>query len=298
MSEEPTISITVSTVQGWPAIRANIASVEVAAVAAGGEVIVTDGSGHAAPQPGELAAMTIWRTDPGASVFKLRSQAYRLARAPIVAITEDHCFVPPDWATRMLAAHAAHPEAAAIGGSVEDGATRTGFDWASYFVVQARNAPPIPNGPSDRIAGAVNVAYRRAALEGMDDYNGLGAIDALHQQAVARSGGILIADDSIRVVHVQSLGRRGTIAIHYHSGRAFAGFIRNRMDRVAWKLCLGVVVIPYIRFARITSVLRRKGYGTTIGRVWPMILILLLAQAAGQIVGFLAGPGDSPNRVQ
>lgn len=298
MSEIPPVSITVSTVQGWPAIRANIASVEVAAAAAGGEVIVTDGSGHPAPQPGELGTTTIWRTDPGASVFKLRSQAYRIARAPIVAITEDHCFVPPDWATRMLAAHAAHPEAAAIGGSVENGATQTGFDWASYFVVQARNAPPIPSGPSDRVAGAVNVAYKREALERIDDFDGLGAVDVLHQRELQQSGGILLADDSIRVVHDQSLGRRGTIAIHYHSGRAFAGFIRNRMDRHAWTLRLGVLVIPYVRFARITSVLRRKGYGTTIGRVWPMILILLLAQAAGQIVGFLAGTGDSPNRVQ
>lgn len=298
VSDIPAISITISTIQGWPAIRHAIASAEASAAAIDGEVIVTDGSGRPAPDPAELAPATIWRTMAGASVFQLRGLGYRLSRAPIVAVTEDHCRVPQDWAKKMVDAHAAHPEAAAIGGSVENGATGTDIDWASFLVVQATIAAPIASGRASRLSGAVNVAYKRDAIGRIDDFDGLGALDVIHQREIHQSGGILLADDSIRVIHDQSLGWRGTTEIHYHAGRTFAGFLRQRMDRVAWLRCVGVLLVPYARFSRAVVVGTRKGYGPILRRAWPAVLWLYLVQAAGQIVGFATGPGDSPRRVQ
>lgn len=298
MSQQPSISITISSGQGWPAIQAAIRSAEVAAGQVGGEVVITDGSGLPTPPPAELAPLTTWRSVPGASVFQLRRLAYDLSAAPIIAITEDHCRVPEDWAVRMLAAHAAHPEAAAIGGSVENGAVGSGLDWASFLVVQAAIAAPIASGPASRLGGAVNTSYKREALAAIDDFDGLGTMDMVHQRTLGRSGQTLVADDSIRVVHDQSLGRRGTIVIHYHAGRTFAGFLRARMDGNAWLRCLGVLVVPYVRFGRAVVVTRRKGYAPIVSRVWPAMLGLYLVQGAGQLVGFLAGPGDSPTKVQ
>jgi hypothetical protein len=298
MSDSPAISITISTVQGWPDIRPAVESAEAAASVAGGELVVTDGSGGPVPEPGALASTTRWESVPGASIFQLRGLGYRLSRAPIVAITEDHCRVPADWANKMLAAHAANPEASVIGGSVENGATGSGLDWASFLVVQASIAAPIETGPARKLAGAVNVAYKRDALVRMDDFDGLGSFDALHQRALRRSGEVLFADDGIRVIHDQSLGLRGTTAIHYHAGRTFAGFLRQRMDALAWARCLGVPVVPFVRFGRLVVVGSRKGYGPTIARTWPAILFLFLVQAVGQAVGFAAGVGDSPGRVQ
>ncbi len=159
-------------------------------------------------------------------------------------------------------------------------------------------AAPIVSGPATKIAGAVNVSYKREALEPIDDFDGLGALDVLHQRALHQSGGILLAEDAIRVVHDQSLGLRGTTAIHFHAGRTFAGFLRQRMDAMAWARCLGVPVVPFVRFGRVVIVGLRKGYGRTIARTWPAILFLFLAQAVGQAVGFAAGVGDSPRRVQ
>ena len=49
MSDSPAISITISAVQGWPALRLAIASAEAAAAAVGGEVVVADGTGFPAP---------------------------------------------------------------------------------------------------------------------------------------------------------------------------------------------------------------------------------------------------------
>lgn len=298
MSHQPPISITISSGQGWPAIQAAVRSAEVAAARVNGEVVITDGSGLPTPPPGELAPLTTWRAVPGASVFQLRRLAYELSAAPIIAITEDHCRVPEDWASRMLAAHAAHPEAAAIGGSVENGAVGSDLDWASFLVVQATIAAPKVSGAASKLAGAVNTSYKRAALAAIDDFDGLGMMDMVHQRALGRSGQTLVADDSIRVVHDQALGRQGTIFIHYHAGRTFAGFLRARMDGNAWLRFMGVFVVPYVRFGRAVVVTRRKGYGPIVSRVWPAMLGLYLVQGAGQLVGFLAGPGDSPTRVQ
>lgn len=295
---EPAISIVVGTVDGWPDIQAAVRSWEVAASAVSGEVIVVDGSNLPRPPPAELDPTTIWIQRRGASVFQLRDLGYRMARAEIVAVTEDHCRVPTGWGREMLDAHAAHPGAAAIGGSVENGATACSIDWASFLAVQAAHMTPITSGPSDRVAGAVNVSYRRSALSGIDDFDGLGAMDVLHQRDLEGNGLLLIADDRIRVIHDQPLGWDAAVRIHYHAGRTFAGFLRRRMDGLAMARLMGVLVIPYARFARAMIVGQRKGYGAILLRTWPLILWLYLVQAAGQIAGFIAGPGDSPRHVR
>lgn len=221
------IAITVATIQGWPAIEPNVRSFEAAAARVGGEVIITDGSGAPKPPAGALGSRTRWIAEPGASVFQLRLTGYRAADTAIVGITEDHCLLPEDWALRNLEAHAAHPEAAAIGGSIVNGAVGSSMDWASFLIVQCAFAAPIPSGPARRIAGAVSVSYKREALASLDEHGGLGAMDTLHQRSMTASGGALIADDAIRVVHDQSLGFGATLAIHYHAGRTISGFRRR-----------------------------------------------------------------------
>lgn len=294
----PTLTVTASTVQGWPDIEPNVHSFEAAAAAVGGEVIITDGSGLPAPPPGALGPDTTWLSEPGKSVFQLRLSAYRAARAPIIGVTEDHCLLPAEWAQRNLDAHAAHPEAAAIGGSVLNGATDSVMDWASFLIVHSAVAAPIASGPTERIAGAVSVTYKRAALADIDEHAGMGAMDALHQRRLVSSGAALIADDRIRVVHDQSLGFAGTVAIHYHAGRTFGGFRRQHRDLRHLVRILATPVVPVARFIRTMRVVAAKGYGRELRRAAPAIWLLLVVQTAGQVVGFVSGPGDSPGKVQ
>lgn len=293
----PAISITISTIDGWPGFAENLERFERAAERAGGELIVTDGSGHPAPPTGALGPRTVWHAEPGASVYKMRVTGYRLSRAPMVAISEDHCRVDEDWAVRLLSALEAAPDVAAVGGSVENGATSSTLDWASYFVVQAPMVPPIASGVAPKIAGAVNVAYRRKALESLDDFDGLGTLDGLHQRQLRLHGATLLADDSIRVVHDQSLPLMGMTVMHFHAGRTFAGFLRHRMDRLAWFRLVAVGLVPYARLTRAAKIGFARGHRRTILRAWPMMLWLFYAQLVGQVVGFALGPGDSPRRV-
>jgi hypothetical protein len=261
-------------------------------------VVLTDGSGNPPPPANEVGPEVVWLSYPGESVFQLRGRGYEAARGEIVAITEDHVRVQPSWARQMLDAHATHPEATAIGGSVENAATGNAMDWGSFLVVQANVAAPIHSGVAKRLSGAVNVSYKRHAIQAMETYGGLGAMDGLHQRHLAATGATLVNDDSIRVLHDQSLGFVGTTAIHYNAGRTMSGFKRQHMDAVQWLRVIGAPVIPLARYVRAVALLTPRGYGPQLARSAPAMLWLLYSQGLGQFVGYLAGPGDSPGKVQ
>lgn len=295
---QPPISVTISTVQGWPEIAPNLRTVIDSVNDVGGDVVVTDGSGNPAPSAAEIGPGVIWLSYPGESVFQLRDRGYKAARGEIVAITEDHVRVPATWARQMLDAHAAHPDAMAVGGSVENAAIGNAMDWGSFLVVQVNVAAPIKSGPAKRLSGAVNVAYKRHAIEQMETYGGLGAMDGLHQRHLAATGATLINDDAIRVLHDQSLGFIGTTAIHYNAGRTMSGFRRQHMDAVQWLRVIAAPVIPLARYVRTVTLLSSRGHGRLVARYTPAILWLLYSQGVGQFIGYLAGPGDSPGKVQ
>jgi hypothetical protein len=294
----PPISVTVSTGQGWSeigdAIRTTIDSVR----DAGGELVVTDSSDEPPPGPDVLGDDVIWAKFPGESVFQLRVRGYQLATGELIAVTEDHVQVPRDWARRLLEAHAAHPEAVAIGGSVVNGATKTIIDWASFLVVQSAVAAPIRSGPARRLSGAVNVCYRRSAVEHIDAHHGLGAMDGLHQRQLAEAGAVMLNDDSIRVSHVQEIGWRGTTAGHYNAARTMSGFRRLALKPVDVVRIIGAPFVPLARYVVTVRRLAPRGYGPQLLRCTPAILWLLYVQGWGQFVGYLAGPGDSPGKVQ
>ncbi len=292
------LSIVIGSVQGWPDIAPTVRAAEAAAERVGAELILLDGSGLDPPPPGTLSSVTAWHEFPGESVFQLRLRGYELSRGPIVAITEDHCNAPPDWCERMLAAHAEHPDAAAIGGSVENGAVDSVMDWASFFIVQAGVMSPIRSGVASRLAGAVNVSYKRSALADVQGFGGQGAMDVLHQKMLQERGELLVADDRIRVSHVQSLGFGPTTVIHYHAGRTISGFRRETMSPIDWIRFVGAFVVPIARFGRILAIGTRKGYTRRLLRGAPAIVWLLYSQAVGQFLGYARGAGDSANQLQ
>ena len=291
-------SVVIGTIQGWPEIRATIRSLEAAVARVGGEVLVFDGSGQPPPGPGELGDFTQWTSAPSTSVFQGRYEGYRAARGNVIAITEDHCLVPPDWAERMIEAHRRHPEAAAIGGSVENAADDRIIDWASFLIVQYTVMAPIRSGPATRLSGAVNVSYKRTAIDSLVDHEGLGAMDVLHQRMLAERGETLIADDRIRVAHDQPLGFREATVIHFHAGRTMSGFRRQAMGPVDWVRFVGAFLVPWARFARIATIGARKGYGRQLAAGLPAILWLLYSQAVGQFIGYARGAGDSASQLQ
>jgi hypothetical protein len=287
-----------ATIRGWPAARATIESLREQVAAVGGEIVVMDGSDKPTPSPAETGAMVRWVKHPGWSVFQLRHGGYREASGEIVAVTEDHCHATPDWCEAILRAHAEHPEAIAIGGCSENGTTSHVVDWAAFIVVQGPFVAPLENGEADRIAGAATVSYKRRALERFPDHGPLGAIELFDTASVRRDGETLINDDRIRIIHHQSMGIMGTAAAEYNNGRTIAGFRRRTFGRGDLLRIVGFPLLAVYRSLRsIRIALGKRIPRTALIAAIPLVVFLQYAHGAGELLGYLAGPGDSPRRL-
>lgn len=298
IDKRPAISVMVATVQGWPKARLPVDALREQLTKVGGEMVVMDGSGRPAPTEGDIGRAVTWISRPGESVFQLRAAGYDVCRGEIVAVTEDHCAPAPDWCERILAAHAAHPEAMAIGGAVDNGTTDHLMDWATFVVTQGPFIWPLVNGPADRIVGPASVAYKRAVLERRPDHAALGAIELFDTAAMRRPSELLLNDDSIRVTHHQSMGVGGTAAIQFHNGRTIAGFRRHQMSKGDWLRIAGSPVLPLYRTVRsVTGAWRKRVPRRLVVATVPGIAFLHYSQMIGELVGYLRGPGSSPRRL-
>jgi len=96
-------------------------------------------------------------------IDRRRAAGLAAASGDVIALIEDRVTPRADWARSLLAAHAAHPEAAALGGAVA-APHGSALARAVYFCDYGRYAPPLPAGPAPALSD-VNVSYKRAALE-------------------------------------------------------------------------------------------------------------------------------------
>jgi hypothetical protein len=289
----PAMSICVGTAAGWPAIEPCIRSFLADARTTGSEVIVADGSGRPPPTDPEILSAVTWKTYDEKSVLRLVQFNLRDAAGEIVATIEDHCTARPGWIGAMFRAHTDNPGAAAIGGAIENGTRANSLEWASYLMTQGAHMAPLQNGPATRIANEANVSYRRATLEGfLDDPMGFMTIRVT--RALADRGELLVNDDRIVVDHHERLGTRATAVIHFDDGRTISGFRRRRMAGGDWLRLVGAPALPLYRTARVVRNAVSKGRGATVAAALPWILLLEYCHEAGEVAGYVAGPGNSP----
>lgn len=293
----PPLSLVVATIQGWPGYREMFAIQRRAVDSVGGEMIVVDGSHNPAPSPVQVGPMTTWISAPGEGIFQLRARAYAVARAPIVAQTEDHCAVDDEWARTAIELHSEFPDAAVIGGVVENGAPERIDDWAVFFIGHFRDMPGVGRGRRVPMAGLTNVTYKRGALEGMDQIGDLGVNEAMHQRALSAQGQQVLIDDRLRVLHIQSLGLGKMTSVAWHAARSAAAMRRQRWTPWTLIRALATPLSPYVYVALITSAVARQRYATrAFVSSAPAVFALLGVRAAAEIVGYLAGAGDSTRR--
>lgn len=129
------------------------------------EIVVADGStGHEAAavlrdhplaREGTLRHLTL-PPSPG-SAGRLRNAGWRLARAPLIAFTDDDCRPPPEWLERALVAAEQSP------GAIVQGATRPDPDEQGLLRAPHRHTQLIE--PPTPFAQACNIVYPRRVLE-------------------------------------------------------------------------------------------------------------------------------------
>ncbi len=290
------LSIVVACRTPWPALQCALDALYQQAVAAGAEIIVAmSDRGVIAPEAARLYPAVRWlRGAPDDSVFRLRALAIPECRGDIVALTEDHCRVAPDWCSAILDAHAQHPEAGAIGGAVENDATASMADWAAFFVVNGVFMRPIRNGASDRISLQANVSYKRRALP--DSYPPYGLVQSMFHCELAARGEKLMATDRMLVHHVQEMTLRGHSRMHFHNARATAAFFRSAAPGSRW-LAAYLLLFPRMTLSTVSAVLAKRRHLRELAMGFPLIIWLAGCHAAGELVGHFRGPGRSAQHV-
>jgi hypothetical protein len=289
----PRLSVVVAAVDPWPAARTCLESLVHQSSAGPIEIIVADGDGNALPAD-QVPSSVRWLRKPGGSIFQMRALGLAAARGEIIAFTEDHCRVAPDWCRSMLELHDRYPHAGGIGGAVENGADRSILDRTHFLIAYGPFMLPNHLGPSRDITGQANVSFKRRVLLTKT------SADGVHQMEMNREllnrGIELRMDDQPVVWHIQSLGLAGTCRMHFHTGRCIAGFRLPRLS--VWGRILRIVscaILPAFLAARTALiVLKKKRFRISLACGLPFLLLFVSCHALGELSGYLTGPGNSP----
>ncbi len=244
---------------------------------------------------GELAdffSVQVVEVDPILSGAAARAAGIRRATASVVALGEDHSFPDPDWAATLIAAH--RQPWAVVGPVVDNANPGTAISWANHLVEYGPWIEPAAPGPVEFLPGH-NSAYKRDLL--LDYGPELGAMleaECLLHQDLRRRGYQVYLEPRARTRHLNYSKPFSWIPAHFHGSRLFAA-ARTRYGRwgISKRLVYGgaSVLIPLVRLRRIQDQARKAlGVGRFL-RLLPIIGAVLLVSAAGEMAGYVSGPG-------
>lgn len=231
------------------------------------------------------------------SVAQANAAGIRRARAPLVALVEDHSFPQPDWAGRLIEAH--RGPWVAVGPVFGNANPRSLVSWADFLIGYGPWLDPRPAGPAEFLAGH-NSSYKRAALVEYGDRleEMLEAETVLHWD-LRRRGHSLYVEGSARVEHTNFSRLRVFLPVMYLAGRLFAG--RRASGWPVWKRLTFVTASPLIPAVRLWCCARelcRPGRPRhLLGPVLPALAAGLLLDGLGQMLGYLLGPGPVYRRL-
>jgi hypothetical protein len=297
MTPGPALSVVVPSVSGDESILACLSALRAAGTCTPLQVLVADRCGPAFRRDVASGFPEVEVIAAGAamSIPELRSMAISRARAPAVAVIEDHVIVPPDWARRMLAALT--DGADAVGGSVYNGATSTILDRTAFLCEYAPVIGPLPSGPAERIPGN-NAVYRRAVLDRYREACAGQWEDALHA-AMRRDGRRIECRPEIAVEHRQRVRFGDYVAQRFLYSRSYAG-ARAATAGAPRRLAMAVasLALPPVLLARIgRHAIRARQTGDFISGL-PLLVVFTTVWAAGEALGWLRGAGDALARVR
>lgn len=292
----PRLSVLILTLRPWPEVELPLSSVYAQALAAGAEIVVVDASGEALPPGGGAYPEVRWITMPGATMHQLMARTLVEGRGEILAMTEDHCAVSPDWCAAVLRAHAEFPDADLIGGVVENGAVGSLIDWANFLAVNSASLPPLASGPARELCGRANLSLKRRALP--TGFSPAGLADYTLKDDLARDGRVLWNDPRLVVSHVQSPGRVRVLWHHLLAGRSSTALLHaqtplaERRREGLRRLASLPVVALRDTWRTIAYIIRNKpDYRNVALASAPAMVVLRALHVVGEVLALFFGPG-------
>ena len=296
MSGEPELSVVIASVNGLPYLERCLDALERNAPEA--EVVLAD----ATDQSTRARIEARWPKvrivhHPGiATVPGLRAAGIATARAPYVAVIEDHCLVRPGWAPRIVEWH--RQGKPAVGGPIRNVVDERVRDWAAFLCEYSAFIEPMPLGPAGALAG-MNVSYDRRAIAAMQDLLDEGRWEGWLHARLAERRFELWCDPDLVIEHDKDFGFREFASQRYHYSRAHAGMLNPELG---WKRVVYLVgsplLVPLLYYRMARNVSRAPALRGWFIRSTPLALAYIAIWAFGEAVGYAAGGGDSLGKVR
>ena len=220
----------------------------------------------------------------------------RKARAPIVALTEDHSYPDEKWAELFTAAH--KQPYAVVGPSMCNGNPDNMLSWADFYQAYGEWTPPVSSGPIRHLPGH-NSSYKRdILLEFGDELEILmEAESVLHRHLQAKGYGLYL-ESATRTSHLNFNTWSAWIPARYYTGRQFASTWAHSWSWPRRLLFTAASpLIPWVRLWRVQSRVRGRQSFSFYVRLLPIMLSGLLVEGVGHMLGYVAGAGDSAEKV-
>src|SRR5262245_53874028 len=263
------------------------------------EVLVMDC--HGAETRKRLAekypALRILPQERRKTIPDLRRIGVENANGKIVAILEEHCTATPNWLRSIVNSFADNP--AAVGGSVLDDNYPRLRDWVTYFVEYNAYMPPVPNGKVNDLPGN-NVAFRKDLLLQHLSQLKEGYWEAFLYSRLAEEKAVLKSNPEMAVYHRGPFDYGYYLGQRYLFSRAYACARRNVMPlsrRAVYTLLSPA--LPALLLVRITArVWQKKHRWNQYIRTFPLVVPATVVYVAGELMGYLFGPGDALLKVE
>jgi hypothetical protein len=232
------------------------------------------------------------------SVGQANAAGIRRARAPVVALVEEHSYPQPGWAEALIEAH--FQPWAAVGPVVGNANGDSKVAWADLLIAYGPWMDPYRGGIRDLLPGH-NSSYKRALLldYGPDLEAMLESEVALHSD-LRTKGHQLYLEPAARITHLNFERLPVWTRAQYYSGRAFAAARSEPwpMPR-RWLYAAAGPLIPLVRLSRILGQLRGSVRPPlAFPAVLPALLYGLAISAVGEIGGYALGAGVSVERLR
>ena len=248
----------------------------------------------------ELTCFHSWHVvEVGTVTSKARGfvTGIRHAHAPVVALTEDHSFPDANWAEVMIAAH--QKPWAAVGPSMKNGNPNAMLSWADFYQAYGEWTRPILSGSVRHLPGH-NSSYKREILlsYGNQLESLMEAENILHRYMKAE-GYELLLESKTCTSHLNFGTWSSWLPKRYYTGRQVAStwsktwsWPRRLLFTIASSL------IPWIRLWRIQRNVRRGQPTSFLLLLMPLLIVGLLIEGIGYMMGFAAGTGDSIEKTE
>lgn len=233
--------------------------------------------------------------DADVTLPDMRTRAFMASKGDYLIVTEDHCVPSDSWLKGFSETAKAHPDAAAIGGYVENGVHDNAHDWATFLCEYSGAIGPCPEGPTHQVPG-MNVAYRRDVLESMDiDVLTSGFWETTVHPKLREENQTILSTNAIKLFHSKKFSFGLFCRQRFVYSRYYAGLRHPKEDRVnrAMSTVKSLLLPPLLIFRFVTNVTSKNRLQKEMAMAFPFLLIHSVIWTAGEMYGYLFGPKDA-----